>query len=422
MINNALIFNIEMQNVVVKSLLNLDILTRCRKIVKPEYFSKELRDKVKVIIQFFDEHNTVLPLPVIQSYVFQDYSEMSLTESAKMSLLSVIEKFCKHSEIRKVISDSAELLEVGDYSEIEHRIRNAVSISLDTDAGVNYYDTSKTPQRIYDMNNITTESLGFTELDKAFEGGIGRKELFLVLAKSNGGKSLMMLNIGYNYNIRGLNVYYITLEMAESIVMQRYDSLISGLSKVSIPSNIDTLVSSINLSKSKSGTFYVKRLPQGSNSHDIRNCIRSYEIETGKTPDVVIVDYIDLMAPNNSKSDNLFIREKFIAEEVREVFNEYNVVGISASQYNRDAYKQEDVSSVNNSNISGGLSKINTADNVIALWQSEEDYASGHYIIKVLKARNSGAKDAQFTLSVNPVSLRITDKIQHNSLSSLSLR
>lgn len=410
MIDNALMFNIEMQTAVVKSLLNPDILTRCHKIIKTDYFAKELKVKVKVILDFFNEHNTVVPLPIIQAYIFKDHIDTPLTESAKKSLLSIIEKFCKHSEVRKVLNDAAELLETGDYAAIETRMRNAVTISLDTDAGNNYYDTTKTEKRIYDLTHITTEALGYAELDTAFEGGIGRKELFLILAKSSGGKSLMMLNIGCNYNLRGMNVYYISLEMSEDIVMQRYDSLISGKSKREVIDGVQSLIVDINNVKPTAGSFYVKRLPQGADSHAIKNCIRSYELEVGDTPDVVIIDYIDLMSPNSSKSDNQFIREKYIAEEVREVFNEFNVVGISASQYNRDAYKMEGVEDVNNSHISGGLSKINTADNVIALWQDESDFAKSEYLLKVMKSRNSGAKDQMFRLAVNPTSLRITDK------------
>lgn len=423
MFNNNQIFNIDMQTMIVESLFCKDIISRCDKILLPEYFNKDLQAYIKLIKEFYRTHHDALPEPIIKSYINSNYSKTNLTETQKKGLLDIIEKFCKHSAIRKTINETTDMLEIGDYGEIERRMREAVAVSLQTDAGISYYDPEQTGIRLSYMDSVKPEQTGYKDLDEVFDGGIGRKEMLLVLAKSGGGKSLFMLNISHNFVMRGYNVLYITLELAEYIVMQRYDSIITGLHKTELSENKNTIISKVTENISKGyGKFYVKRLPQSvTSANDIRNCIRNYEIETKFTPDVIVVDYLDIMASNSgTNNDNLFIKEKYIAEELREVFHDFNAIGITASQYNRSAHTTNS-EELSHANIAGGISKINTSDNCIALWQTAEEKTRCEYIVKVLKARNSGGVDKTLRLSVNPKSLRISDHGFNNISAKSSL-
>ena len=103
-------------------------------------------------------------------------------------------------------------------------------------------------------------------------------------------------------------------------------------------------------------------MPSGSNTNDIRSYVKEFTIQKGVAPDVVLVDYLDLMFPVNKKISptDMFIKDKFVSEELRNFAVEQQIVLVTASQLNRGAIEEVEY---DQSHIAGGISKINTADN-----------------------------------------------------------
>ena len=158
----------------------------------------------------------------------------------------------------------------------------------------------------------------------------------------------------------------------------------------------------------KSGAFQVKYMPSGKTANDVRSYIKEYEIKTGKHVDVLLIDYLDLLMPASTKvsAENLYIKDKYVSEELRNLAMELNTVFVTAAQLNRGAVEEIEF---DHSHISGGLSKIQTADNVFGIFTSRAMRDRGRYQIQLMKTRNSSGVGQKIDLEFNIETLRISD-------------
>jgi hypothetical protein len=121
-----------------------------------------------------------------------------------------------------------------------------------------------------------------------------------------------------------------------------------------------------------------------------------------------LIDYLDLLMPNGSKvsAENLYIKDKFVSEELRNLAMELNTVFVTAAQLNRGAVEEIEF---DHSHISGGLSKIQTADNVLGIFTSRAMRERGRYQLQLMKTRNSGGVGQKIDLGFDVDTLRIID-------------
>jgi hypothetical protein len=106
-----------------------------------------------------------------------------------------------------------------------------------------------------------------------------------------------------------------------------------------------------------------------------------------------------------SPSD-LFVKDKYVSEEIRNLAKELNVVLVTASQLNRSAVEEIEF---DHSHISGGISKINTADNVFGIFTSRHMREKGQYQLQLMKTRSSAGVGQKIDLEFNVETMRITD-------------
>jgi hypothetical protein len=172
--------------------------------------------------------------------------------------------------------------------------------------------------------------------------------------------------------------------------------------------DLDGVEMKVKLMGKKSGAFQIKYMPSGKNANDIRSYVKEYEIKTGRKVDVLLIDYLDLMMPMSRKvsPSDLFIKDKFVSEELRNLAMESKTVFVTASQLNRGAVEEIEF---DHSHISGGLSKIQTADNVIGIFTSRAMRERGRYQIQLMKTRSSSGVGAKIDLEFDIDSLRIRD-------------
>jgi hypothetical protein len=121
-----------------------------------------------------------------------------------------------------------------------------------------------------------------------------------------------------------------------------------------------------------------------------------------------MVDYLDLLMPVTAKvnPNDLFIKDKYVSEELRNLAKELNVLMITASQLNRSAVEEIEF---DHSHISGGISKINTADNVFGIFTSRAMKEQGRYQIQCMKSRSSTGVGQKIDLDYNVETMRIID-------------
>jgi replicative DNA helicase len=260
--------------------------------------------------------------------------------------------------------------------------------------------------RIKDKNGQV--STGWKSVDDKLFGGMNRGELNIFAAGSGGGKSLFLANLGVNWALQGLNVVYITLELAEELVSMRVDSMMTGIPSREIFKSIDDVEMKVRVIGKKSGHYQVKYMPSGKTSNDIRAYMKEYEIKMGHKIDVLLVDYLDLLMPISKKisAENLFIKDKYVSEELRNLAMEKKCVFVTAAQLNRGAVEEVEF---DHSHISGGLSKIQTADNVFGIFTSRAMREHGRYQIQLMKTRSSSGVGMKIDLAFDIDTLRITD-------------
>jgi KaiC/GvpD/RAD55 family RecA-like ATPase len=387
-----------------------DLFVRCKGILKSQYFDdKQNRDTVAFIESYSVDFSDIPSLQQIKAITRKDIMIMEV-EAAKHDnwFLREFEKFCRHKALRDAILASPEMLDEGRYGEVEASIKAAVQIALVKDLGTDYYLNPK--ERLEAVREGKGQcSTGWKTVDEKLYGGLNKGEITIFAGQSGAGKSLFLQNLAVNWAMAGLNVVYISLELSEKLSAMRIDAMHTGYETREVIRNIDDVHMKIRASQMKSkGNLRIKQLPNGCTSNDIRAFIKEYEIQSGHKVDAILVDYLDLMLPMSKKisAENLFVKDKYVTEELRNLAVELDIITVSASQLNRGSYEEIEFDP---SHIAGGISKVNTADNVIGIFTSAAMKEGGRYQIQFMKTRSSSGVGSKVDLAFNTKSLRITD-------------
>jgi replicative DNA helicase len=389
-------------------LADAEIFVRCQGIFDHTLFDRKLQDAAEFINVYAKEY-TVLP-----EYDMVNAScriDLKRPEEIKQGhndwLMDEFENFTRHKALERAIINSADLLEKKDYGQVESLIKEAVQISLTKDLGTDYFEDPRARlMRIKDKNGQI--STGWPTLDKRLFGGMNRGELNIFAGGSGAGKSLFLANLGVNWALQGLNVLYLTLELSEDLVAMRIDAMTTGISTKEIFKELDDVEMKVRIIGKKSGRLQIKYMPSGKTANDLRAYMKEYEIKTGAKIDVLLVDYLDLLMPASRKisAENLFIKDKYVSEELRNLAMEKQVILVTAAQLNRGAVEEVEF---DHSHISGGLSKIQTADNVFGIFTSRAMRERGRYQIQLMKTRSSSGVGMKVDLEFNLETLKISD-------------
>tara|TARA_B100000212_G_scaffold3329_1_gene2463 strand:- start:4499 stop:5926 length:1428 start_codon:yes stop_codon:yes gene_type:complete len=381
---------------------------RCQAVFDPQTFDRRLQNAAKFLNDYVTEHNALPTFDMINAATDGDLKHPGdLAENHYDWLLQEFETFSKHKALEAAILKSADLLEKGEYGSCEDLVKKAVQIGLQKDLGTDYWaDPKGRLEAIKDKNGQV--STGWPGLDKKLFGGFNRGELNIFAGGSGSGKSLFLANLGVNWALAGLNVIYLTFELSENLVSMRVDSMTTDIPSRDIFKSIEDVEMKVKMIGKKSGAFQVKYMPTGKNANDIRSFLKEYEIKTGKKVDVLLVDYLDLMAPVAARisAENLFVKDKYVSEELRNLAMELNCLFVTASQLNRSSVEEIEF---DHSHISGGISKINTADNLIGIFTSRAMRERGRYQIQLMKTRSSSGVGQKIDLEFDVDSLRIRD-------------
>jgi len=381
---------------------------RCQGVFDPNTFDRKLQAPAKFLKDYVEEHNALPTFDMINAATDGNLKDPgTLQENHYDWLLQEFETFSRHKALEKAILDSADLLEKGEYGPVEDLVKKAVQIGLQKDLGTDYFaDPRARLEAIKDKNGQV--STGWPSLDKKLFGGFNRGELNIFAGGSGSGKSLFMANLGVNWCLQGMNVMYLTFELSENLVSMRLDSMTSEIPSRDVFKSIDDVEMKVKMIGKKAGAFQVKYMPTGKNANDVRAYLKEYEIKTGKKVDVLLIDYLDLMHPIGQKisAENLFVKDKYVSEELRNLAMELNCIFVTASQLNRSSVEEIEF---DHSHISGGISKINTADNLIGIFTSRAMRERGRYQIQLMKTRSSSGVGQKIDLGFDVDTLRIVD-------------
>lgn len=378
---------------VISSLLTDRIfLQQVSDIMSPDYFESQANQWiVDTIKTYFVDYGSIPTLDVFKIKTQEESSDILKTsiidnlrevfkyvESDDLDFVKEESlKFCKNQEIKKAIMDSVDLLKRGQYEDIKKRIDEAMKAGADKDIGYEYL--LGVAER-YTDNVRNTMPTCWPLINDLAGGGFGKGELIIFVAGPGGGKSTAMMNIGAHILKKGLRVVHYTMELTEAYVSQRYDAVITGIATQNLKYHIEDIETEL---KKISGELIVKYYPTKTASVSSLKAHMDKLILQGKKPDIVIVDYADLLrGSGKSGRDALHQELENIYEDLRGLAGEYEVPVFTASQANRSSAESDIITG---EQVASSFAKIMIGDFVISLSRKVTDKIAGTgrwYVIK----------------------------------------
>lgn len=367
---------------------------------------KEEKAIFKAIVNHFDNYNILPSKTEVKHYINEDssltddqynntieyISTLSNDDVDYNWLLDTTEKWVQNRSLYNAIRDSISIIDGTDTKHNKHAIqdmlKDALAVSFDTHIGHDYFDEAE--QR-FDFYSLEKARIPF-HLDffnKITNGGIPRKTLNVIMGTTNAGKSLMLADFAANYLLNGLNVLYVTLEMAEEAIANRIDANLMNVPLNAVEKmDKDVFIGKVGKIKNKTnGKLIIKEYPTTSaHAGHIKNLLQELKLKKNFIPDIIMVDYINIMASSRVKlaNTNSYFYIKSIAEELRALAVEYDVPVWSATQSNRSGHSDTDIDLTNTSE-SFGLPA--TVDFMVALIRTDELDQLNQIMIKQLKSR-----------------------------------
>lgn len=403
-------YGVDLQKLFLEFLISdKELLARCQNVLDETHFTRTLQATAEFIKSYANKYSdcpTAEQIQAITSIELKIRPE-SQVEAGREWFLTEFEQFARHKALEKAILKSADLLDKQRYGEVERLIKDASSVGLPKSFGTDYYaDPMERLTKLKNQNGGT--STGWKTIDDKLYGGFNRGELNIFAGGSGAGKSLFLQNLALNWSQIGLNGVYFSLELSEGLCSMRMDAMLMGIATKEIYRNLEDVDLRVRMKGKTAGKIQIIQLTAGVTVNDLKSWLKEFQIQSNRKIDFVIVDYLDLMMPAGQKISvaDLFIKDKLVSEELRAMATQGNYLFCTASQLNRGAVETVEF---DHSHISGGLSKIQTADNVIGIFTSTTMRERGRVQLQFMKTRSSSAVGTKIELEFNVTSLRITD-------------
>ena len=363
-------------------------------ILEIDFFdSSYLRGFVEMILQYRKDYNQHPHLVTIETEIKKGTRFDGATNKLLINFVNRIKTedvvdrdyikdqavdFCKKQCLKKAILESATLVKKGQYDSITKIINEALSKGNDQNFGHDWFMDLDQRYVKKSRKPITT---GWQRIDEITKGGIGSKELAVVIAPTGAGKSMVLVHLGAEALKLGKKVVHYTLELADTVVGIRYDSC---LAKVDLRDIMDSKEIVKERIQDVSGKLIIKEYPtKSASTKSIKNHLEKLK-KQNIMPDVVIVDYADLLRPVSHGAEKRHDLEG-IYEELRGMATEFNCAFITASQTNRGGLNAEVITM---ESISEAFNKCFVADFIFSLSRTPQDKQANSGRIFIAKNRN----------------------------------
>lgn len=327
-------------------------------------------------------------------------------------LVNETEKFCKEKAVYNAVRNCIEFLEdEKERGKIPGLLSDALAVGFDDKVGHDYFEDAGRRLAFYNEEEGERIPFDIEWLNNITRGGLPKKTLSVILASTGVGKSLAMCHMAAANLTMGLNVLYITMEMAEERISERIDVNLLDCSFDELYKHTEkSFLRKINGIRAKTeGNLVIKEYPTRTASVvHFRALLNELKLKRGFTPDIVYIDYINICGSAWAGADsNSYTRIKSIAEELRSFAMENNFPVISATQVTRGGHSKGDPD-LEDTSESWGLPQ--TADLMIAMISKEELEGLGQILIKQLKNRwNDINKPKGFVIGVDRTRMRLHD-------------
>ena len=367
---------------------------------RDKYGTHPSRDTMTTILRAEISDENEVSQQQVRQYFARVLSTDNSVENAE-HIKEVALDFCKKQKLKGAMLKCVGLIRSSSYDEISKTINDALKLGSDNNFGYDYLADFEERFQIKARNPVST---GWDLIDKITRGGLGAGELGVVIAPTGVGKSMALVHLGAEAVSSGLTVVHYTLELADTVVATRYDSVITGIpinEIYSYKNKVHEFVQEVE------GKLIVKEYPtKTATTQMIKNHVDRL-IRRGINPDMVIVDYGDLLRPIKDQREKRIELES-IYEELRSIAQIYEVPVWTASQTNRTGLNAEVITM---ESISEAFNKCFVADFICTMSRTVEDKNNNEGRMFIAKNR-SGPDGMVFPMFIDTrsVSLKVLPK------------
>lgn len=394
---------------VVRLLLkNKDFCLNYAEHLSPNYFSEALRPIVDSALSYYKNYGKNIPFNVLALEIKYKIG-VGFTEEKAKKLFEIIREIDKPVESYEYTEDY-----IVDFIKFQ-RMENAVVGGLKTLQQIKKTNDNKLLEKITSAVNHASEPivqnethfvfgnlqdrtddrlrilngevvregipLGIPKLDSLFPyGGLEKKHFGLFLGLTGTGKTIVLLHCCWSAIQRGYNALFVTFELAPEMIFDRIDSMMSGIEIHKITDDCMSVMQTIN-SKQEQPIFgkpygeivILDMAGKTANAKTLEHEINKLKRQFGFIPDLLAVDYMDLMVPNHfNKNNQIWKEQQVVAKDLRDLGNNMDMVVWSASQANRGAIqKVEDGGVIMEDNAGESFHKQTVADFIVSLNQTK---------------------------------------------------
>lgn len=382
------------QSKVVASLLSdVKFLEQVNEITKPAFFESEANKWiVNEILDYYNEFRSAPTMEVFKikvGAVEDKVLKQTVVEQLKNVYLQLgseelpfVKKeyltFAKNQKVKDALLKSVDLLKAGEYDKIIDTMTAASKVGVESDLGLDYISEFESI-----MENVKRDSCptGWEVIDDLMDGGLGPGELGVVMAPSGIGKSWFLAKIACAALKSGMDILHYTLELSESYVGQRYTTILTGVQTSEHAEKKDEIVRKVRAIPGRVRIKYYP--PQFASAKTLAAHIEKVRA-TGFKPQLIIIDYADLLKSSDRGRDGLYAELGGIYEELRGLSGETGIPVWTATQTNRAAIDHEVIQA---DSVGDSYKKVQTADFIMSVSRKTKDKLSKTGRIHIVKNR-----------------------------------
>ena len=366
--------------------------TLCEIIDKKFFESDANKWIVQEIKDYYDEYKKEPTLDVFKGQVSK-LDNPSLKKSVVEQLKTVYTQigqddfeyvkneftsFCINQNMKNVILQSVDLLKSGNYDRIKDLVDKAMKVGVESDLGMDYLLDF---EERFSETGRETVATGWDCIDDLMGGGIGPGELGVVVAPSGVGKTWALAALGAAAVRAGKTVVHYTLELSQHYVGLRYDTVFTHIPSTELKERKEDVFTKL---KRLPGKLKVKYFPpKGASSKTIQLHIEKM-IAAGNKPDLIIVDYADLLLSHSNKTDSTYAEQGGVYIDLRGMSGELQIPIWTASQTNRSAIDSEVIEA---DKIADSYAKVMNADFIMSLSRKAKDKLNNTARVHIMKNR-----------------------------------
>ena len=374
-------------------LSDIKLVDTLHEVIHTKFFEAEANKWiVEQIIDYYTQYKAIPSLDVFKvevSKLDDKSTQKNIIEQLKQVFTSVgtddlqyvkneFSSFCINQNLKNVIVQSVDLLKAGNYDRIKELVDKAMKVGVETDLGMDY--VLDFDERTDEINRSTVPT-DWDTINDLMDGGLGPGELGVIVAPSGVGKTWVLCALGAAAVRAGKTVVHYSMELSEKYVGSRYDTVFTQIPSADLPDKKSSVKDKINKLKGKLIIKYFP--PKGVSPKKLEAHIEKMTA-AGNKPDLIIVDYADLLLSHTNKTDSTYGEQGGVYIELRGLGGELGIPIWTASQTNRTGIDAEVIEA---DKIADSYAKVMNADFIMSLSRKSKDKLSNTARMHIMKNR-----------------------------------